>query len=190
VRTWNQLIDPCGPSRGLGFSAISDSATRFWIGLPIVRSWRTDFLLRAAKATARLSMRTVCPMCARYIMTMIRMHIMHRESPATRAVLRQAQPSQREGQLDDVDYQTAYQSARTVGVNGIGVQSPPQGRSTTQTVDGVEQGRQGPVDDYTSPASPRDSAISFRQSETATSANGWLTKMIKARLHLKQSGPD
>jgi hypothetical protein len=28
------------------------------------------------------------------------------------------------------------------------------------------------------------------QSETATSANGWLTKMIKARLHLKQSGPD
>jgi hypothetical protein len=77
-------------------------------------------------------------MCAPgYIMTMIRMHIMHQESPATRAVLRQAQPSQREGQLDDVDYQTAYQSARTVGVNGVGVQSPPQGRSTTQTVDGV-----------------------------------------------------
>ena len=45
---------------------------------------------------------------------------MHRESPATRAVLRQAQPSQREGQLDDdVDYQTAYQSARTVAVNGV-----------------------------------------------------------------------
>jgi hypothetical protein len=150
---------PLWASRGLGFSAISDSATRFWIGLPIVRSWRTDLLLRAAKATAQLSMRTVCPMCARYIMTMIRMHIMHQESPATRAVLRQAQPSQREGQLDDVDYQTAYQSARTVGVNGVGVQSPPQGRSTTQTVDGVEQGRQGPVDDYTSSASPRDSAI-------------------------------
>jgi len=36
--------------------------------------------------------------CPRYIMTMIRMHIMHQESPATRAVLRQAQPSQREGQ--------------------------------------------------------------------------------------------
>jgi hypothetical protein len=103
--------------------------------------------------------------CPRYIMTMIRMHIMHQESPATRAVLRQAQPSQREGQLDDVDYQTAYQSARTVGVNGVGVQSPPQGRSTTQTVDGA-------------------------QSETATFANGWLTKMIKARLHLQQSGPD
>jgi hypothetical protein len=30
-----------------------------------------------------------------------------------------AMPSQREGQLDDdADYQTAYQSARTVAVNG------------------------------------------------------------------------
>ena len=28
------------------------------------------------------------------------------------------------------------------------------------------------------------------QSETATFANGLLTKMIKARLHLQQSGPD
>ena len=63
------------------------------------------------------------------------------------------------------------------GVNGVGVQSPPQDRSTTQTVDGVEQGRQGPVDDYTSSASPP-----IAQSETATFANGWLTKMIKARL--------
>jgi hypothetical protein len=26
--------------------------------------------------------------------------------------------------------------------------------------------------------------------QTATFANGWLTKMIKARLHLQQSGPD
>jgi hypothetical protein len=40
----------------------------------------------------------VCPMCARNIMPMIRMHTMHRESPATRAAPRQAQPSQREGQ--------------------------------------------------------------------------------------------
>ena len=30
----------------------------------------------------------------------------------------------------------------------------------------------------------------LHKSETATFANGWLTKMIKARLHLQQSGPD
>jgi hypothetical protein len=35
-----------------------------------------------------------------------------------------------------------------------------------------------------------DSAIRDGVSETATFANGWLTKMIKARLHLQQSGPD
>ena len=115
---------------------------------------------------------------------------MHQESPATRAVLRQAQPSQREGQLDDdVDYQTAYQSARTVGVNGGRVfnRRLRAGPLHRPTVDGVEQGRQGPVDDYTSSASPR---TPIAQSETATFANGWLTKMIKARLHLQQSGPD
>ena len=45
---------------------------------------------------------------------------MHREASSARAARRQAQPSQREGQLDDdVDYQTAYQSARTVAVNGV-----------------------------------------------------------------------
>jgi hypothetical protein len=43
------------------------------------------------------------------------------------------------------------------------------------------------VDGYTSPASPR---TPIAQSETATFANGWLTKMIKARLHLQQSSPD
>jgi hypothetical protein len=36
--------------------------------------------------------------CPRNITTMIRMHTMHRESPAMRVALRQAQPSQREGQ--------------------------------------------------------------------------------------------
>ena len=35
-----------------------------------------------------------------------------------------------------------------------------------------------------------DSAIRDGVSETATFANGWLTKMIKAWLHLQQSGPD
>jgi hypothetical protein len=30
----------------------------------------------------------------------------------------------------------------------------------------------------------------LHKSETATFANGWLTKMIKARLHLQESGPD
>jgi hypothetical protein len=35
-----------------------------------------------------------------------------------------------------------------------------------------------------------DSAIRDGVSETATVANGWLTKMSKARLHLQQSGPD
>ena len=33
-------------------------------------------------------------------------------------------------------------------------------------------------------------ATPIAQSETATFANGWLTKMIKARLHSQQSGPD
>jgi len=110
---------------------------------------------------------------------------MHREACSARATRCQAQPSQREGQLNDVDYQTAYQSARTVGVNGVGVQSPPQGRSTTQTVDGVEQGRQG-----RSMTTQAQRHHALAQSETATFANGWLTKMIKARLHLQQSGPD
>jgi hypothetical protein len=36
----------------------------------------------------------------------------------------------------------------------------------------------------------RHRARRYRKSETATFANGWLTKMIKARLHLQQSGPD
>jgi hypothetical protein len=31
---------------------------------------------------------------------------------------------------------------------------------------------------------------SVHKSETATFANGWLTKMIKARLQSQQSGPD
>jgi hypothetical protein len=36
-----------------------------------------------------------------------------------RPVRPQEEPSQREGQLDDdADYQTAYQSARTIAVNG------------------------------------------------------------------------
>ena len=43
------------------------------------------------------------------------------------------------------------------------------------------------VDGYTSSASPR---TPMAQSETATFANGWLTKMIKARLHSQQSSPD
>jgi hypothetical protein len=43
------------------------------------------------------------------------------------------------------------------------------------------------VDGYASSASPH---TPIAQSETATFANGWLTKMIKARLHLQQSGPD
>ena len=36
--------------------------------------------------------------CPRNIMTIIRMHTMHREASSTRAAPRQAQPSQREGQ--------------------------------------------------------------------------------------------
>jgi hypothetical protein len=71
---------------------------------------------------------------------------MHQESPATRAVLRQAQPSQREAQLEDVaDYQTAYQSARTVAVNGghgSPIASISAGPPHRPTVDGMEQGRQ------------------------------------------------
>jgi hypothetical protein len=43
------------------------------------------------------------------------------------------------------------------------------------------------VDGYTSSASPR---TPIAQSETATFANGWLTKMIKVRLHSQQSDPD
>jgi hypothetical protein len=43
------------------------------------------------------------------------------------------------------------------------------------------------VDGYTSSASPR---TPIAQSETATFANGWLTKMIKVRLHPQQSDPD
>jgi hypothetical protein len=43
------------------------------------------------------------------------------------------------------------------------------------------------VDGYTSSASPR---TPIARSETATFANGWLTEMIKARLHSQQSGPD
>jgi TOTE conflict system, Archaeo-Eukaryotic Primase domain len=64
-------------------------------------------------------MQPCAPCVPRNIMTMIRMHARHREPPATRAASLQAQPSQREGQPDDnADYQTAYQSARTVSVNG------------------------------------------------------------------------
>jgi hypothetical protein len=62
-----------------------------------------------------------CGPCAhvpRNIMTKIRKHTMQRESPATRAASCLAQPSQRDGQLDDdADNQTAYQSAHTVAVN-------------------------------------------------------------------------
>ena len=35
-----------------------------------------------------------------------------------------------------------------------------------------------------------DSAITDGPSQTAAFANGWLTEMIKARLHTQQSGPD
>jgi len=43
------------------------------------------------------------------------------------------------------------------------------------------------VNGYTSSASP---CTPIAQSETATFANGWLTKMIKAQLRFQQSGPD
>ena len=43
------------------------------------------------------------------------------------------------------------------------------------------------IDGYTSSAPLR---TPMAQSETATFANGWLTKMIKVRLHSQQSGPD
>lgn len=47
------------------------------------------------------------------------------------------------------------------------------------------------VDGYTSSASPRTpTAQSETASKTATFANGWLTEMISALLHLQQSGPD
>jgi hypothetical protein len=50
-----------------------------------------------------------------------------------------------------------------------------------------------PTSRFTAPASSTSSAspgTPIAQSEMATFANGWLTKMIKARLHLQQSGPD
>ncbi len=43
----------------------------------------------------------------RNIMTKIRKHTMRGESRATRAASCFVQPSQRDGQLDDADYQTA-----------------------------------------------------------------------------------
>jgi hypothetical protein len=43
------------------------------------------------------------------------------------------------------------------------------------------------VEGYTSSATPH---TPIAQSETATFANGWLTKMIKARLLGKQPGSD
>jgi hypothetical protein len=56
--------------------------------------------------------------CPRNITIMIRMHTMHVGRPQRAQRPAPAQPSQREGQLDeDADYQTAYQSARTGAVN-------------------------------------------------------------------------
>ena len=89
-----------------------------------------------------------CGPCAhvpRNIMTKIRKHTVHGVSPATRAASCLAQPSQREGQLDDdADYQTAYQSAHTVVVNGgrgWPIVSLKVGPSHRPTVDGMEDVR-------------------------------------------------
>ena len=103
----------------------------------------------------------MCPMCAPTVQPeracCCNLHLNH----ATRAPDQiDAMPSQREGQLEDVDYQTApnplAQSESTASVFNRRIRAGPL---HGPTVDGVEQGRQGPVDDYTSSASPRDSAI-------------------------------
>jgi len=95
------------------------------------------------------------------IMTMIRMHTMHRESPATRAAFRQVQPSQREGQLDDgADYQSAYQSVRSTSHMQAHLRPLPAlraGKSRQPTVDGMKEVRGSrlvapPLRPYSTPA--------------------------------------
>jgi hypothetical protein len=60
-----------------GCTSCPGSATRLWIALPIVRSWRTELLLLAAKGDRLAVMGRVPHVCPRNIMTMIRMHVMH-----------------------------------------------------------------------------------------------------------------
>jgi hypothetical protein len=86
----------------------------------------------------------VCPMCAPTVQPgracCCNLHVNH----ATRAPDQiDAMPSQRDAQLDhDVDYQTAYQSARTIALNGglgLPIASLRAGQSHRPTVDGMKE---------------------------------------------------
>lgn len=59
-------------------------------------AWRSRSQLPTQRPSCRCD--SVPHLCPRNITTMIRMHTLHREPPATRAAPHQAQPSQREGQ--------------------------------------------------------------------------------------------
>jgi hypothetical protein len=74
-------------------------------------------LVRGSAGSCRL--RDVCSICASLPLDHDKMHEVNWAHLESLGVTLQAKPSQREGGLDDdADYQTAYQSARKVSVNG------------------------------------------------------------------------
>jgi hypothetical protein len=95
------------------------------------------------------------------VTTVVRMQTTHRESPATQVARRQALAFATRGQRDDdADYQTAYQSAHTVVVNGgrgWPIVSLKVGPSHRPTVDGMKEVRGSrlvapPLRPYSTPA--------------------------------------
>ena len=74
-------------------------------------------LVRGSAGSCRL--RDVCSICASAPLDHDKIHEVNLAHLESLGVTVQAKPSQREGGLDDdADYQTAYQSARKVSVNG------------------------------------------------------------------------
>ena len=101
------LDAPSGQGDGAGLGSANPGRTPASVIAPLGRSRRgsrhleltTNFRIsRELQQHGSPSAAADVAVCPRRIMTMIRMHTMHREASSARAARRQAQPSQREGQ--------------------------------------------------------------------------------------------